>query len=215
MASTWAATFSARPCSRAAPSAWITLATPAILEAACAAAPALWPATRTCTSPPHWAAAVTVLRVAPLRLALSCSAITREVMSVVFLLNLGGCRHQPRSSITRGRCAGHRGRAAPHRGCRPPGGKARSGSGGSNDLRFVLELVDQGGDIGHLDACAALGGFLHLDRLEARGDVYAEVFGLDGVELLFLGLHDVGQGDVARLGQAQGGGDHGGERGGP
>jgi hypothetical protein len=41
---------------------------------------ALLPATSTCTSPPHWAAAVTVLRVAPLMDALSCSAITREVI---------------------------------------------------------------------------------------------------------------------------------------
>jgi hypothetical protein len=45
-------------------SAWMTLATPAICAAALAAAPALCPATSTCTSPPHWAAAVTVLRVA-------------------------------------------------------------------------------------------------------------------------------------------------------
>jgi len=62
-------------------SAWITLATPAIWLAALAAAPALCPATSTWTSPPHWAAAVTVLRVAPLMDALSCSAITRDVMN--------------------------------------------------------------------------------------------------------------------------------------
>ena len=43
----------------------MTLATPAICAAAWAAAPAWCPATRTCTSPPHWLAAVTVLSVAP------------------------------------------------------------------------------------------------------------------------------------------------------
>ena len=39
--------------------------------------PALWPATSTCTSPPHCSAAVTVLSVASLIVALSCSAMTR------------------------------------------------------------------------------------------------------------------------------------------
>ena len=34
-------------------------------------------------------------------------------MTVVFLLKLGGCLHQPRFSIRRGRCERHRGRAAP------------------------------------------------------------------------------------------------------
>jgi hypothetical protein len=63
------------------PSAWITLDTPAICAAAFAASPALWPATRTWTSPPHCAAAVTVFKVAPLIEALSCSAMTREVMN--------------------------------------------------------------------------------------------------------------------------------------
>src|SRR5687767_8789178 len=73
----------------------MTLATPAICAAALAASPALWPATSTCTSPPHWAAAVTVLSVAPLMVALSCSATTREVISdhLCFVLQL---RHQCR-----------------------------------------------------------------------------------------------------------------------
>src|SRR2546427_12476590 len=57
----------------------MTLATPAIWLACCAAAPALWPATSTCTSPPQAAAAVTVLSVAPLMVALSCSAITSKI----------------------------------------------------------------------------------------------------------------------------------------
>src|SRR5437868_5614378 len=91
MASTWAATFSARPCSKPGASACSTLATPAICAAALAASAALAPATSTCTSPPHWAAAVTVLRVAPLMEALSCSAITSAVMSdhLGFGLQLG------------------------------------------------------------------------------------------------------------------------------
>src|SRR5471032_430161 len=58
----------------------MTFVTPAICAAAAAAAPAFEPATRTCTSPPHWAAAVTVWRVLPFRLALSCSAITSATM---------------------------------------------------------------------------------------------------------------------------------------
>lgn len=61
----------------------VTLATPAIWAAAAAAAPALWPATSTCTSPPQAAAAVTVLSVAPLMEALSCSATTRMFASAV------------------------------------------------------------------------------------------------------------------------------------
>src|SRR5688572_19136135 len=81
MASTWAAMFSARPWAKCSPSTWMTLATPAIWAAALAASPALWPAISTWTSPPHCAAAVTVLRVAPLTDALSCSATTSAVMS--------------------------------------------------------------------------------------------------------------------------------------
>src|SRR3990167_3124749 len=83
--------------------------------------------------------------------------------------------------------------------------------GHSDHLRFVLEFFDQGGHVGHLHACAALGRFADLEGLEARGHVHAQVFGLEGVKLLLLGLHDVGQGDVARLVQAQVGGDDGGQ----
>src|SRR5258706_591382 len=81
--------FSARPSFRLAPSAWMTLATPAIWAAACAAAPAFSPATSTCTSPPQARAAVTVLSVALLMEALSCSAITRDVMSLSSLDHFG------------------------------------------------------------------------------------------------------------------------------
>src|SRR5256885_14445946 len=139
----------------------MTLATPAIWLACCAAAPALWPATSTCTSPPQAAAAVTVLSVAPLMVALSCSAITSTVMS--------------------------------------------------DHLRFVLEFLDQGGHVGHLHAGAALGGFADLQGLQARGHVHAEVFGLDGVQRPFLRPSDLWQRDLARLAQAQVGGDDGGE----
>ena len=49
--------------------------------------------------PPHWAAAVTVLRVAGLMLALSCSAITRAVMvrlpSLRFSIYPPGRPHRP------------------------------------------------------------------------------------------------------------------------
>src|SRR6185295_3955508 len=91
MASTWAAMFSASCSARLAPSAWITLATPAILAAACAAPAAFWPAISTWTSPPQAMAAVTVLRVAGLRVPWSCSAMTRLVMSdhLGFVLQLG------------------------------------------------------------------------------------------------------------------------------
>src|SRR6185369_13401636 len=160
--------FSARPWARCSPSAWMTLATPAIWLAALAAPPALWPATRTWTSPPHWAAAVTVLRVAPLMEALSCSATTRAVMSS----SLFGCAR-------------------------------------SNHLGFVLQLGHQRGHVGHLDAGRALRGLQHLQCLQVRLDLHAQVGRLEGLELLLLGLHDVGQRHVARLVQAQIGRDDG------
>src|SRR6478672_2712768 len=125
MASTWAATFSASPCASCSPSAWITLDTPAICAAALAAPAAPWPATSTWTSPPQASAAVTVLKVAPLMDALSCSAMTRDVMS--------------------------------------------------DHLRFGLEFLHQRGDVGHLDACAALGRLHHLQGLQARLDVDTQV----------------------------------------
>src|SRR3982750_2827201 len=147
----------------------MTLATPAMAAAALAAASAPLPATSTWTSPPHWAAAVTVLRVAGLMLALSCSATTSDASAVMSINSL-------------------------------------------DDFGFVLELVHQGGHVGHLDAGAALGRLADLECLDARLDVDAKLFWLDVVELLFLGLHDVGQGDVARLVEAQVGGDDGGQR---
>src|SRR2546428_529734 len=130
IARNWGAMVSARPSFRLAPSAWMTLATPAIWAAACAAAPAFSPATSTCTSPPQARAAVTVLSVALLMEALSCSAITRDVMSLSSLDHFG----------------------------------------------FVLELGHQRGNVRHLDTGAALGGLGHLERLQARGDIDAQLF---------------------------------------
>src|SRR5512133_3659289 len=94
MARICAAMFSARPWANCSPSAWMTLETPATCAAALADSTALWPATSTWTSPPQALAAVTVLRVAALRVALSCSAITSAVMSdhLGFVLELGNER---------------------------------------------------------------------------------------------------------------------------
>src|SRR5580692_1714619 len=89
MFSTVASTFSARPASSCGASANSTFATPATFAAASAAACALWPAISTCTSPPIFAAAATVLSVAAFSDALSCSAITRIVISSVSLQHLG------------------------------------------------------------------------------------------------------------------------------
>ena len=62
----------------------------------------------------------------------------------------------------------------------------------SDYLGFVLELVHQGGDIGHLDAGAALGRLGDLQGLDARRHVHAQVGGLDGVQRLFLAFMMLG-----------------------
>src|SRR6218665_3102983 len=82
----------------------------------------------------------------------------------------------------------------------------------SDHLRFVLEFFNESGHIGHLDALSSLGRLADLQGLQARLDVHAQVLGLEDVELLLLGLHDVGQGNVARLVQAQVGRDDRGQR---
>jgi hypothetical protein len=51
----------------------------------------------------------------------------------------------------------------------------------SDHFGFVLELVHQGGHVGHLDAGAALGVLGHLQGLQTRGHIDAQVFGLEGV----------------------------------
>src|SRR3989475_8779859 len=81
MASTCAATFSASCSASCGASANSTLATPAIWLACFAASAAFSPAISTCTSPPHWVAAVTVFKVAPFKSACSCSATTRTAIS--------------------------------------------------------------------------------------------------------------------------------------
>src|SRR6218665_1824809 len=139
--------FSARPCARPGASACMTLATPAICAAAAAAAPALWPATSTCTSPAAQArAAVTGLSVAPLIDALSCSAITSTDIQITF----------------------------------------------ASFLSFSTRA-------------ATSATLTPAPRL--AGSLTFRVIGRDGIERLLLGLHDVGQGNVARLVQAQVGGD--------
>src|ERR1700761_3388150 len=89
MFTTVASMFSARPASSCGASASSTLLTPAIFAAASAAACALCPATSTWISPPIFCAAAIVFSVAALIDALSCSAITRFVISSVSLQHLG------------------------------------------------------------------------------------------------------------------------------
>src|SRR5450830_2064962 len=170
MASTCSATFSARPSAKYGASATMTFVTPAICAAAAAAAEAFEPATSTCTSPPHWAAAVTVWWVLPFKVALSCSAITNATM-ICPVIVLG--RRQSRL----------------------------------DDFGFGTQLGDQRGDVRHLDAGRALGWLDDFQGFQAWRDIDAQVFRLDGLERLFLGLHDVRQGHIAWLVQTQIGGD--------
>src|SRR5208282_4082822 len=74
---TSAARFSAVGVAYCGASAYNALATPATCAAAWATPAAAWPATRTSIGPPIFCAAATVLRVAVLSAAPSCSAITR------------------------------------------------------------------------------------------------------------------------------------------
>src|SRR5258708_32858415 len=78
---TSAATSSAVGAAKCGASACNALSTLETFEAACAAPPLLWPATRTWISPPIFCAAAIVFSVALLSAALSCSAMTRMVMS--------------------------------------------------------------------------------------------------------------------------------------
>ena len=78
----------------------------------------------------------------------------------------------------------------------------------SDHFGFVAKLVDEFGDVGNFDAGTALGGFGDFEGGEPWGDVDAKVGGLEGVERLFLGFHDVGEGGVARFVEAQVGRHH-------
>ena len=73
----------------------------------------------------------------------------------------------------------------------------------------LFQLGDQLGGVGDLDAGLAARRLHGLQHLEARRDVDAEVGGLLHVERLLLRLHDVGQRGIARLVEAQVGGDDG------
>src|SRR3546814_341206 len=77
----------------------------------------------------------------------------------------------------------------------------------SDHLRFVLQLRHQLGHVGHLHAALALGRLHHLQGGEARRRVDTEVGWRRLVDRLLLRLHDVRQRSVARLVQAQVGGD--------
>ena len=48
-----------------------------------------------------------------------------------------------------------------------------------------LSLFHQGGDIRHLDACAALGRPADLEGGQARGHVHAQIGGGDGFQAAF------------------------------
>eukprot|EP00965_Chrysotila_dentata_P028985 963482-Pleurochrysis_carterae.AAC.4 len=88
----------------------------------------------------------------------------------------------------------------------------RDASSDSYDLCLVLELVDKGFDRVDLDARAALGRLVHMEGGQVAAKRHAQVGERQLVQLLLLGLHDVGQRGVARLVEAQVGGDHGGQR---
>ena len=78
---------------------------------------------------------------------------------------------------------------------------------GHDSTPASLELGDELGRVGDLDAGLAARRLDGLQHLEARRDVDAEVGGLLDVERLLLRLHDVGQRGIARLVEAQVGGD--------
>src|SRR3546814_3969865 len=78
----------------------------------------------------------------------------------------------------------------------------------SDHLGFVTQLVDQLGDRGDLHAGLARRRLVHRDDGEARRHVDAEIIRRQGIDRLFLRLHDVGQRGIARLVEAQVGGDH-------
>ena len=73
----------------------------------------------------------------------------------------------------------------------------------------LLQLGDELGGVGHLDAGLAARRLHRLEHLEARRDVDAVVGRLLHLERLLLGLHDVGQRGIARLVETQVGGDDG------
>jgi hypothetical protein len=75
------------------------------------------------------------------------------------------------------------------------------------DPHLVLELVDELTDRLHLDAGFAARRLGGLEHLEPRRDVDAVGLGRLLVDRLLLRLHDVGQARIARLVEAQIGGD--------
>src|SRR3546814_3587053 len=60
----------------------------------------------------------------------------------------------------------------------------------SDDLGFVLELVEQCGDIRHRHARAALGRLGNLEDLHSRADIDTQVEGGGRFQWFLFGLHD-------------------------
>src|SRR5690554_3797185 len=79
----------------------------------------------------------------------------------------------------------------------------------SDHLGFVLQFVDQLINGLDLDAGTAGRRGFDLDGAQSGGRAHAQLFRLGHVQRLLLGLHDVRQGGVARLVQAQVSGDNG------
>lgn len=75
----------------------------------------------------------------------------------------------------------------------------------------LLELADDLLNGVNLDTGLALGRVLNLGVLDVGGEVNAEVLCLDLLNLLLLGLHDVGEGGVAGLVEAKVSGHNSGE----
>eukprot|EP00964_Phaeocystis_antarctica_P145981 scaffold112152_cov63-Phaeocystis_antarctica.AAC.1 len=75
------------------------------------------------------------------------------------------------------------------------------GALGLDALGLVLELVDELIDAADHDARLALGRLLYAHGGEVLGEGHPQVLGLHLVDLLLLGLHDVGQRRVPGWGQ--------------
>src|SRR5690242_1656432 len=178
-------------------SACSTLATPAMFEATRATALASCPATRTWISPPIFCAAATTCWVTGLRAPLSCSAMTRMVMSTAF-------PRKRETPVSLKKPTGSPAEPAPE--CLDD--FAASPKLASRDhLGFVAELRHELLRVRDLAPALALRRLDHLERDQSRRDVDAERVGLRDVERLLLRLHDVRQRRITRLVEPQVGRD--------
>mmetsp|Transcript_62667 Transcript_62667/g.162633 ORF Transcript_62667/g.162633 Transcript_62667/m.162633 type:complete len:299 (+) Transcript_62667:57-953(+) len=80
------------------------------------------------------------------------------------------------------------------------------------DLGLVLKLVYQVIDGVHLDATSACWGLFHLEDLQTRCKIDAKGLGIQNLHGLLLGLHEVREGCITRLVQAEVGRDDTGQR---